>query len=184
MEIFFALLALYAGKSPLPENFPHKGQWSGNLIVFLSALEKWLSKQSTRRRIETPSRPLWRHCGVYVTRIKINQSMMETSTAQTFCRTWSDCRVSMLLRSRPSMMLNIECVLGKGKYKTIKHNSIGKKLQEYIIICALSAHLAFKTTLRYFFLEIFHTVSIGCRGNDKLSRKQSGTQIWSNICRS
>ena len=59
METFSALLALCAGNSPRsPVNSPHKGQWRGALIFSLISA---LSKQSTDRWFETPSRPLWRH---------------------------------------------------------------------------------------------------------------------------
>ena len=35
METFSALQALYAGKSPVPVNSPHKGQWRGALMFSL-----------------------------------------------------------------------------------------------------------------------------------------------------
>ena len=61
METFSALLAIFAGNSPV--NSPHKGQWRGALMFSLS-LNKRLGKQWWGWWFETPSRPLWRHCKV------------------------------------------------------------------------------------------------------------------------
>ena len=35
METFSALLAIFAGNSPVPGEFPHKGQWRGALMLSL-----------------------------------------------------------------------------------------------------------------------------------------------------
>ena len=45
-----------------PVNSPHKGQWHGALVFSLICA---MSKQSTHRWFETPSRPLWLHCYVH-----------------------------------------------------------------------------------------------------------------------
>ena len=37
METFSAFLAICAGKSPVPGEYPHKGQWRGALMFLLSA---------------------------------------------------------------------------------------------------------------------------------------------------
>ena len=58
METFSALLAICAGNSTVPVNYPHKGQWRRALIC---AWINRLSKQSWSWWIETLSRPLWRH---------------------------------------------------------------------------------------------------------------------------
>ena len=42
METFFALLALCAGKSPVPVTSPHKGQWRGALMF--SLICAWINK--------------------------------------------------------------------------------------------------------------------------------------------
>ena len=48
-------------RSPLDS--PHKGQWRGALMLSLiCAWTNILSQQPRRRRFETPSRSLWRHC--------------------------------------------------------------------------------------------------------------------------
>ena len=66
METFSALLALCAGNSPVPVNFPHKGQWRRALmgVFFDLRLNKRLSKQSWVWWFETLPRPLWRHSNV------------------------------------------------------------------------------------------------------------------------
>ena len=65
MKTFSALLAICAGNSPVPGEFP--AQSDAELWCFLrSALNQRLSKQSWGWRFETPSRPLWRHCNVVV----------------------------------------------------------------------------------------------------------------------
>ena len=63
MEAFSALLAIYAGNSPVTGEFPAQRPVTRNFDVFLDlSLNKQLSKQSWGWWFETPSRPLWRHC--------------------------------------------------------------------------------------------------------------------------
>ena len=63
MEIFSALLALCAGNSPVPGEFPAQRPGARSFAVFLDLrLNKRLSKQSWAWWFETPSCPLWRHC--------------------------------------------------------------------------------------------------------------------------
>ena len=63
MEIFSALLALCAGKSPVTGEFPSQRPVTRSFDVFFDfRLNKRLSKQTRRRWFETPSRSLWRHC--------------------------------------------------------------------------------------------------------------------------
>ena len=65
MEPFSALLALTAGKSPVPVNSPHKGNWRGAFDVFFDMrLNKRWSKQPWGWLFETPPWSLWRQCNV------------------------------------------------------------------------------------------------------------------------
>ena len=65
METLSALLAIYAGNSPLPGEFPAQRPVTRSFDVFFDLrLNKRLSKQSWGWWYETPSRPLWRHCHV------------------------------------------------------------------------------------------------------------------------
>ena len=65
MEAFSALLAICAGNSPVPGEFPLQRPVTRSFDVFFDLrLSKPLSKQSRGWWFETPSRPLWRHCNV------------------------------------------------------------------------------------------------------------------------
>ena len=62
METFSALLAICAGNSPIPGEFPTQRPVTQSFDVFFDLrLNKRLSKQSWGWWIETLSRPLWRH---------------------------------------------------------------------------------------------------------------------------
>ena len=62
METFSALLAICAGNSPVPVEFPTQRPVTRSFDVFYDLrLNKRLSKQSWGWWFETPSRPKWRH---------------------------------------------------------------------------------------------------------------------------
>ena len=62
METFSALLAICAGNSPVPGEFPTQRPVTRSFDVFFDLrLNKRLSKQSWGWWLVTPSRPLWRH---------------------------------------------------------------------------------------------------------------------------
>ena len=62
METFSALLALCAGNSPVPGEFPTQRPVTRNVDVYFDLRpNKRLSKQSWGWWFETVSRPLWRH---------------------------------------------------------------------------------------------------------------------------
>ena len=62
METFSALLAICAGNSPVPGEFPTQRPVTRSFDVFFDLrLSKRLSKQSWGWWLETISRPLWRH---------------------------------------------------------------------------------------------------------------------------
>ena len=66
METFSALLAICAGNSPVPGEFPAQRPVTRSFHVFFDLrLNKPLSKQSWGWWFETLSRPLWRHCNDY-----------------------------------------------------------------------------------------------------------------------
>ena len=65
METFSALLAIWAGNSPVTGEFPAQRPVTRILDVFFDLrLNKRLYKQSCGWWFETPSGPLWRHCNV------------------------------------------------------------------------------------------------------------------------
>ena len=62
METFSALLAIRAGNSPVPGEFPAQRPVTQSFDVFFDLrLNKWLSKQSWGWWFETLSHPLWHH---------------------------------------------------------------------------------------------------------------------------
>ena len=68
METFSALLAICAGNSPVPGEFPAQRPVTRSFDVFFDLrLNKRLSKQSWGWWFETISRPLWRHCNAKIT---------------------------------------------------------------------------------------------------------------------
>ena len=72
METFSALLAICAGNSPVPGEFPTQRPVTRSFDVFFDLrLNKQLSKQSRGWWFETLSRSLWRHRNdVYFTRVE------------------------------------------------------------------------------------------------------------------
>ena len=69
METFSALLALCAGihRSPVTGEFPTERPVTRGFDIFFDlCLNKRASKQSWGWWFETPSRPLWRHCNIYI----------------------------------------------------------------------------------------------------------------------
>ena len=61
-QTFSALLAICAGNSPVPGEFPTQRPVTRRFNIFFDLrLNKRLSKQSWGWRFETLSRPLWRH---------------------------------------------------------------------------------------------------------------------------
>ena len=65
MKTFSALLAICAGNSLVPGEFPTQRPVTRSFDVFYDLrLNKWLSKQSWGWWFQTLSRPLWRQCNV------------------------------------------------------------------------------------------------------------------------
>ena len=65
IETFSALLAIWAGNSPVPGEFPAQRPVTRSFDVFFDLrLNKRLSKQSWGWWFETLPRPLWRHSNV------------------------------------------------------------------------------------------------------------------------
>ena len=73
METFSALLAICAGNSPVPGEFPTQRPVTRSFDVYFDLRpNKRLSKQTWDWLSETPSRPLWRHCnGIILCSVQI-----------------------------------------------------------------------------------------------------------------
>ena len=66
MNTFSALLAICAGNSPVPGDFPAQRPVMRSFDVFFDLrLNKWLSKHSWGWWFEKLSCTLWRHCNVF-----------------------------------------------------------------------------------------------------------------------
>ena len=62
MDTFSALLAICAGNSPVPGEFPTQRPVTRSFDIFFDLrLNKWLSKQSWGWWFETPSHQVWHH---------------------------------------------------------------------------------------------------------------------------
>ena len=71
METFSALLAIYAGNSPVPGEFPTQRPMTRSFDVYFDLhLNKQLSKQSQGWWFETPSGSLWRQCNANIYELK------------------------------------------------------------------------------------------------------------------
>ena len=81
-----ALLAICAGNSPVPGEFPAQRLVTRSFdVVFDLHLNKWLSKQSWSWWFETLSRPLWRHRNDF-TQLWL---YMQQSSGHTYLDLWS-----------------------------------------------------------------------------------------------
>ena len=93
METFFALLALCAGNSPVPGEFPAQRPVTWSFDVFFGLHpNKWLSKQWWGWWFEMLPRPLWRHCNVLtlcaVQLLDWCNSAQETSNTEVLMILW------------------------------------------------------------------------------------------------
>ena len=107
METFSALLAICAGNSPVPGEFPTQKPVTRSFDVFFDLrLNKRLSKQSWGWWFETLSRPLWRHRNVKwngfadqsCLRSPLGREYMGTvnvSQSGSICMPWSDVELQM-----------------------------------------------------------------------------------------
>ena len=93
METFSALLAICAGNSPVPGEFPAQRPVTRSFDVFFDLrLNKRLSKQSWGWWFETLSRRLWRHCNVLESKILIQRGhkFAHATTVELHIKIWLD----------------------------------------------------------------------------------------------
>ena len=99
-EIFSALLAICAGNSPVPGEFPAQRPVTRSFGVFFDLrLNKRLSKQSWGWWFEKLSRPLWRHC--IVQRRACIQFIQWYNVTLTTSHAYTGLRTTRTTRSNP-----------------------------------------------------------------------------------
>ena len=94
MEAFSAFLAICAGNSPVPGEFPAKRPVTRSFNVFFDLrLNKGLSKQSWGWWFETLLRPLWRHCnvGTYWRKDESANEVIMDAAMTSFFTCWMPC---------------------------------------------------------------------------------------------
>ena len=98
METFSALLALYAGNSPVPVNSPHKGQWRGALMF--SLICAWIIDWVNNRE----AGDLRRHRGHYDVSVMSNLQVGITTLEEDSCVIYDkpDDITATLARQRPN----------------------------------------------------------------------------------
>ena len=80
MGMFSALLAICAGNSPVTGEFPTQRPVTRSFDAFFDlSLNKRLSKPSWSWWVETPSRPLWRHCHALYTSTIVRERLFAPS---------------------------------------------------------------------------------------------------------
>ena len=91
METFTALLAIWAGNSPVPGEFPSQRPVTRSFdVIFDLRLNKRLSKQSWGWWFESRSCPLWRHCNEIMLKGPILNPKPETNSQ--YKRVGNKCR--------------------------------------------------------------------------------------------
>ena len=136
METFSALLAICAGNSPVPGEFPAQRPVTRSFVVFFDVhLNKRLSKQSWGWWFETLSHPLWRHCND-----RICTEAIHTGVSHSLTRTgWEAQQKTTHLEPHSR-----ECKIQAGvayKYNAIQGTLPEKKMQP---VCVMS----FRVTLQ------------------------------------
>ena len=88
METFCALLAICAGNSPAPGEFPAQRPVTRSFDVFFDLrLNKRLSKHSWGWWFETPPCPLWRHSNGHTHRFVNNLNLCQARNKGSLCQT-------------------------------------------------------------------------------------------------
>ena len=95
METFSALLALYAGNSPVTGEFPSQRPAPRKLGVFFDLrLNKRLNKRPRRRWFETPSRSSWHRCNG---KLELSGLLISQSISIRYCTVHGNCKIKRII---------------------------------------------------------------------------------------
>ena len=118
METFSALLAICAGNSPVPSEFPAQRPVTQSFDVFFDLrLNKWFRKQSWGWWFETLSHPLWRHCNDVLISFRLSpnhlgcQVLSRNLVGHLNDYEWS-LRLNQPLMAKETCRITCDCVLG------------------------------------------------------------------------
>ena len=130
METFSALLALCAGNSPVTGEFPAQRPVARRFDVFFDLRpNKRLSKQWWGWWFETPSRPLWRHCNIYILKQSSSYRINLKPSVLACCKLLKlGLVIDSWWRSNPKILHNVEFA-----FCFVKYNDI---LQAYVTSAA------------------------------------------------
>ena len=160
METFYALLAVCAGNSPVPGEFPAQRPVTRSFHVFFDlGPNKRLSKQSWDWWFETLPRSLWRHRNVSMLQVK-------------FCR---------LLGTETYCWLIVNVTLGSShsRYYAFIPSAERPRLRFHLCwFVSLSVFVCLLATIRENAWMDFHEIFICC------ARYNKGTiwKIWLLVC--
>ena len=131
METFSALLAICAGNSPVPGEFPTQRPVTRSFDVFFDLRpNKWLSKQSQGWWFETTSGPLWRHCnGKYWTTRRNTMTVAPTMAVVQHTAS-SHPNLFLHLSRDVEISFKVPCV-SLGVHTIIKNDQQGHKIGIY-----------------------------------------------------
>ena len=131
METFSALLAICAGNSPVPGEFPAQRPVTRSFDVFFDlCLNKRLSKQSWGWWFETLSSPFWGHCNVafFFSKQEPTINASEVLTILVYFRYAPTSSVTPHERSRVLFHRPFDCLFKGPSTPTKKHNQISTLL--------------------------------------------------------
>ena len=180
MKTFSASLAICAGNSPVPGEFPTQRPVTRSYDVFFELrLNKRLSKQWWVCWFETPSCPLWRHCNMF-----IHQRIIHIAKS-----TLTDCVDDTILHDLNCQPKDLPFWTTSVFHKSIRHEV---KLLPYLLPNLIKAGNALYKIIVYLCVYSFNIYSIIARNvssntlfwyglfGKHVLRQGKHTQLWQN----
>ena len=150
METFSALLAICAGNSPVPGEFPTQRPVTRSFDVFFDLrLNKRLSKQSWGWWFETLPRPLWRHSNV-------SQSLSHEVVTKNSVSPWARMKFSLNWRDKGGPYFSVG-------WMPMGHGNPGVEFQKcsYITFCTYQYKQDWRIFCHISLTHIFKVWSMG-----------------------